>query len=60
MKNYDSIFNLSSGVTCNLCIRLDAHQSLALTRFNRIAIQGTRQMAADKEAIDCLLILFYV
>ena len=30
MINYDSIFNLSSGVTCNWCIQLDALQSLAL------------------------------
>ena len=31
MINYDTIFNLSSGVTCNWCIQLDALQSLALT-----------------------------
>ena len=30
MVNYDSIFNLSSGVTCNCCIKPDARQSLAL------------------------------
>ena len=30
MVNYDSVFNLSSGVTCNWCIQLDARQSLAL------------------------------
>ena len=30
MINYDSIFILSSGVTCNWCIQLDALQSLAL------------------------------
>ena len=30
MINYDSIFNLSSGVTCNWCIQLDALQSIAL------------------------------
>ena len=28
--NYDSIFNLSSGVTCNWCIQLDAPQIIAL------------------------------
>ena len=31
MINYDSIFNLSSGVICNWCIQLDAPQSLALS-----------------------------
>ena len=30
MINYDSMFNLSSGVTCNWCIQLDATQTLAL------------------------------
>ena len=28
--NYDSIFNLSSGVTCNWCIQLDAPQIITL------------------------------
>ena len=32
MINYDSIFNLSSGVTCNWCIQLDALESLALNK----------------------------
>ena len=32
MVNYDSIFNLSSGVRCNWCIQLDARLSLALMR----------------------------
>ena len=31
MINYGSIFNLSSGVTCNGIIQLDALQSIALT-----------------------------
>ena len=30
MINYDSMFNFSSGVTCNWCIQIDAPQSLAL------------------------------
>ena len=33
MINYDSIFNLSSGVICNWCIQLDAPQSLALSNI---------------------------
>ena len=31
MINYDSTFNLSSGVTCNWCIQLDALQIITLS-----------------------------
>ena len=33
MINYDVILNLSSGVTYNWCIQLDAPQSLALRYY---------------------------
>ena len=39
MINYDyNMFNLSSGVTCNWCIQLDAPQSLALTLLSSVKI----------------------
>ena len=31
-----------------------SYNGLDLTRFNKIAIQGTPQMAVDKEALICL------
>ena len=36
MIHCDSIFNLSSGVTCNWCIQMDAPQSLALRQHLQI------------------------
>ncbi len=36
MVNYDSIFNLSSGVTCNWCIQLGARQSVALMALGTV------------------------
>ena len=33
----------------------DADSLIYLTRFNKIVIQGTPQMAIDKEAIICIL-----
>ena len=51
-------------------IMIDEHREFLLTRFNKIAIQGTPQMAVDKEAVclsrvysyyyKCNLPLFYV
>ena len=35
MINYDSVFNLSSDVTCNWCIHLDALQSIALKKTSQ-------------------------
>ena len=35
MINYDSVFNLSSDVTCNWGIQLDALQSMALKKTSR-------------------------
>ena len=35
MINDDSIFNLSSGVTCNWCVQMDAPRSLALIKRSR-------------------------
>ena len=38
MINYDSIFILSSGVTCNWCIQLDAPQSLAFNHCRPLSL----------------------
>ncbi len=40
MVNCDSMFNLSSGVTCNWCIQLNALQSKALRKVVVGAAKG--------------------
>ena len=52
MRNYlQSFYNELQYICDNLMCNT---HSIGLTRFNKIAIQGTPQMAVEEEAIICL------
>ena len=55
MINYDYIFNLSRGVTCNWCIQLDALESIALMHGN---IHSIDQRNPEKACVG-VIVNFY-
>ena len=58
VKEKDLGVTINTNMTCSEQCRIAASQGnhilLFVNRFNKIAIQGTPQMAVDKEAIICL------
>ena len=52
MSSDDNLSNEDVNHSISLTLAQSDSDSLHLTRFNKIAIQGTPQMAVDKEAIS--------
>ena len=53
-NKYKGLLRLLNVIEHQCCVNIVNQTREELTRFNKIAIQGTAQMAVDKEALICL------